>query len=130
MSAFPSIGHVALTVRDLGRSVAWYTELFENEPVLDEDTGPFRHVVWLVGDTLFGLHEFPDTDGATPFTERRVGLDHVAFGVTDRFELERWEKRLDQLGISHGDIEDAGYGSGLAFRDPDNLPLEFFAPPA
>jgi len=83
-----------------------------------------------VGGTLFGLHQFPDTDEVTPFTERRVGLDHVAFGVTDRFELERWGKRLDQLGIDHGKITDAGYGSGLSFRDPDGLPLEFFAPPA
>src|SRR4051794_27108925 len=45
----PTIGHVALTVRDLGVSVPWYNDLFEVEPVLDEDTGPFRHVVWAVG---------------------------------------------------------------------------------
>jgi len=25
---------------------------------------------------------------------------------------------------------DANYGSGLSFRDPDNIALEFFAPPA
>ncbi len=130
MSNFPALGHVALTVRDLEVSVPWYTELFESEPVLDEDTGPFRHVVWMLSGTLVGLHEFPDTDVTTPFSERRVGLDHVAFGVTERRDLERWEKRLDQLGIGHGAIEDAGYGSGLSFRDPDGLPLEFFAPPA
>jgi catechol-2,3-dioxygenase len=130
MSAFPSITHVALTVRDLSVSVPWYTELLGAGPVLDEDTGPFRHVVWAVNGTLLGLHEFPDTDIATPFTERRAGLDHVSFGVADRDELERWGKRLDQLGISHGGIKDAGYGSGLSFRDPDGLPLEFFAPPA
>lgn len=130
MSSFPPIAHVALTVRDLGVSVPWYAELFGGEPVLDEDTGPFRHVVWMVNGTLFGLHQFPDTDVTTPFTERRPGLDHVAFGVADRTELERWEKRLDQLGVGHGYIYDAAYGSGLSFRDPDGLPLEFFAPPA
>ena len=130
MSMFPPIGHVALTVRDLEASIPWYTELFDAEPVLDEDTGPFRHVVWLVSGGLFGLHQFPDTDVAVPFSERRAGLDHVAFGVADRAELEVWEKRLDQLDIDHGSIKDAGYGSGLSFRDPDGLPLEFFAPPA
>ena len=130
MSTFPPIAHVALTVRDLAVSVPWYTELFEDEPVLDEDTGPFRHVVWMVGGTMLGLHHFPDADVATPFSERRAGLDHVAFGVADRTELERWEKRLDQLGITHGEIHDAAYGSALSFRDPDGLPLEFFAPPA
>jgi glyoxylase I family protein len=130
MSTFPPITHVALTVRDLSVSVPWYSGLFGAQPVLDEDTGPFRHVVWLVNGTLLGLHQFPDTDVTIPFTERRAGLDHVAFGVADRTELEDWEKRLDQLGISHSDIQDAGYGSGLSFRDPDGLPLEFFAPPA
>jgi hypothetical protein len=34
------------------------------------------------------------------------------------------------LGIPHGDITDAPYGSGLSFRDPDNIALELFAPPA
>ena len=130
MAPFPAIGHVALTVRDLDTSVPWYAALFDAEPVLDEDTGPFRHVVWLVGGTLFGLHQFPDTDKAVPFTERRVGLDHVAFGVSNHAELETWEKRLDQLAIAHGGIKDAGYGSGLSFRDPDGLPLEFFTAPA
>lgn len=130
MSTFPPLAHVALTVRDLETSVPWYTQLFDAAHALDEDTGPFRHVVWMVGGTLVGLHQFPDTDVTTPFTERRAGLDHVAFGVADRSELEGWEKRLDQLGVDHGEITDAGYGSGLSFRDPDGLPLEFFAPPA
>jgi glyoxylase I family protein len=130
MPAFPPIAHVALTVRDLSVSVPWYTDLLEDKPVLDEDTGPFRHVVWVLNGTMLGLHQFPDTDVTTPFTERRAGLDHVSFGVASRAELEHWEKRLDQLGIRHGGIKDAPYGSGLSLRDPDGLPLEFFAPPA
>ncbi len=126
---FPPIGHVALTVSDLERSVAWYRRLLDAEPVLDEDTGPFRHVVWMVGGTLVGLHQFPDPNKDVTFDERRTGLDHLAFGCRDRSELEQWEQRLDELGVKHGGIVDASYGSGLSFRDPDNLPLEFFAPP-
>jgi hypothetical protein len=37
---------------------------------------------------------------------------------------------LDELGVAHGEIVDAPFGSGLAFRDPDNIQLELFAPPA
>jgi len=33
------------------------------------------------------------------------------------------------VGIAHGGIVDAHYGSGLSFRDPDGIALEFFAPP-
>ena len=38
-------------------------------------------------------------------------------------------RRLDELGIAHGGIKDATYGSGVSFRDPDGIALEFFAPP-
>ena len=129
MPDFPAITHVALTVNDLGKSVPWYEKLFDAKPVLDEDTGPFHHVVWLVGQTLVGIHQFPDLKDDSPFEERRVGLDHLAFACANRGELEQWESRLNELGIAHGGIVDAGYGSGLSFRDPDNIALEFFAPP-
>ena len=129
MPAFPAITHVAVTVRDLDVSVPWYTALFGADPVLDEDTGPFRHVVWAISGTLLGLHQFPDGDTAVSFDERRLGLDHIAFGCSGRSELESWQAHLESLGVAHGGIVDAGYGSGLSFRDPDNLPLEFFAPP-
>ena len=129
MAGFPPIAHVALTVSDLSVSVPWYQQLFDADPVLDEDTGPFRHVVWSLGGTLLGLHQFPAADDGQTFDEHRRGLDHVAFGVASRAELEQWQARLDELGVPHGGIVDAGYGSGLSFRDPDNLPLEFFAPP-
>jgi glyoxylase I family protein len=129
VAEFPGITHVALTVSDLDRSVPWYRALFGVDPVLDEDTGPFRHVVWLVGQTLVGLHQFPDLASNEPFNERRIGLDHLAFACADRSELVEWEARLTELGMANGGIVDAPYGSGLSFRDPDNIALEFFAPP-
>ena len=129
MAEFPGIAHVAVTVSDLGRSVAWYGRLFDAKPVLDEDTGPFHHVVWLLGQTLFGIHQHSKPQSSDAFSELRPGLDHVGFGVANRSALEDWQKRLDELGISHGGIVDADYGSGLSFRDPDNIALEIFAPP-
>jgi catechol-2,3-dioxygenase len=128
MTQFPSITHVAVTVADLDRSVPWYEALFEAAPVLDEDTGPFRHVVFALGDTLFGLHHFPDPAGGA-YDERRPGLDHVAFGVGQRADLEKWARRLDELDVAHGGVVDAHYGSGLSFRDPDGIALELFAAP-
>jgi len=130
MSAtIPSITHVAITVSNLEASEAWYTKVLGVPPVLDEDTGPFRHIVFAVGNTLLGLHGFPDMASKEPFNERRPGLDHIAFGCANRQELVEWVERLDALGIAHGEIKDAGYGSGLSFRDPDNIALELFCPP-
>jgi catechol-2,3-dioxygenase len=131
MPDFPDITHVAITVSDLSVSVPWYGRLIGSPPVLDEDTGSFHHVVFAVGSTLFGLHTHPGgvADGDL-FDEHRIGLDHVAFRCANRGELQTWATHLDDLGIEHGGIVEAHYGSGLSFRDPDNIALEFFAPPA
>src|SRR6476659_4652404 len=133
MPDFPALAHVAVTVTDLERSTAWYSALFGSQPVLDEDEpiGGFHHTVYLVGGgQLFGLHTHPAQPATEAFDEHRTGLDHVGFACANRAELETWEARLDELGITHGGIVDAPYGSGLSFRDPDNIALEFFAPPS
>jgi catechol 2,3-dioxygenase-like lactoylglutathione lyase family enzyme len=136
MSKFPALAHVALTVSNLPTSVAWYRRLIGADPVLDEDTGPFHHVAFAIGGGApLALHGFPN-DGANRlpssaprFNEQHEGLDHVAFGRTDRAELEKWQRHLDDIGVAHGEIVDAHYGSGMSVRDPDNIALELFAPP-
>ena len=128
---FPPLAHVALTVRDLSVSVPWYQELFDGDPVIDEDTDPdMHHTVYLLGNgTLIGLHQHKTPAPPEQFSEYRIGLDHVGFGCANRAELEQWVTRLGELGVEHGGIVDAPYGSGLSFRDPDGIALEFFAPP-
>jgi glyoxylase I family protein len=130
MKRFPPLAHVALTVRNLAVSAPWYGALFDADPVIDEDTdGGFHHTVYLVGtNTLIGLHQHTRLALDERFSEFRVGLDHVAFGCADRAELTKWALRLDELGIEHGEIKDAHYGSAVSFRDPDGIALEFFAP--
>ena len=132
MPAFPALTHVAITVRDLSISVPWYRALIGDDPVIDEDTeAGYRHVVFaLESDTLLGLHQHVQPAPEERFSELRVGLDHVAFGCASRADLEKWVGRLNELGIEHGGVVDASYGSGLSFRDPDGSALEFFAPPA
>jgi catechol-2,3-dioxygenase len=130
MTNFPPLGHVALTVRDLSVSVPWYEALFDADPVIDEDTEPdMHHTVFMLDGTLVGLHQH-GTPATRAFSEFDLGLDHVAFACADRAELEKWDRRLDELGIAHSAIKDAAYGSGLSFRDPDGIALELFAPPA
>jgi catechol 2,3-dioxygenase-like lactoylglutathione lyase family enzyme len=131
MAQFPPLTHVALTVRDLSISVPWYEALFGAPAVIDEDTDPdMHHTVYLLGNgTLFGLHQHAKPAPDDEFSEFRVGLDHVSFGCAGRAELEEWAVRLDELGVDHGGIKDASYGSGLSFRDPDGIALEFFSLP-
>jgi glyoxylase I family protein len=124
------VSHIALTVRDIDVSVPWYASLIGSPPLLDEDTGPFRHAVFVLGGTMLGLHSFSEGIEELPFSPRRPGMDHVAFAAADRGELVAWERRLTEMVVPHGEIVDAHYGSALSFRDPDGLPLEIFCPPA
>ena len=127
----PALNHVAVTVRDIETSGPWYRTLLGADPIVDERTDAgFRHLVWLLdGGTVFGIHQHDREAPDEEFSEFRVGLDHVGFGCANRAELEEWVTRLGELGIEHGVIVDAPYGSGLSFRDPDGIALEFFAPP-
>ena len=129
--SFAALNHVAVTVSDISVSGPWYRTLIGFDPVLDEHTdGGFRHLVWaLDGGTLFGIHQHERGIESGQFTEFRAGLDHVGFGCAARADLQTWASRLDELGIPHGGVVDAHYGSGLSFRDPDGIALEFFAPP-
>ena len=130
--AFPGLQHVAITVTDLERSTQWYTRLFGAEPVLDEDEegGQFHHTVYaLDGGLLFGLHTHHGEESGDAADEHRTGLDHVGFAVGSHAELQQWADKLTELGIAHGGVKKAHYGSGVSFRDPDNIALEFFTGP-
>jgi catechol 2,3-dioxygenase-like lactoylglutathione lyase family enzyme len=129
--ASPALNHVAVTVRDIEISGPWYRNLLGADPILDERTDAgFRHQVWMLdGGTVFGIHQHDRGAPDEKFNELRVGLDHVGFGCANRAELDNWVRRLGELGIEHGGVVEAPYGSGLSFRDPDGIALEFFAPP-
>lgn len=121
------IHHVALSVSDVSRSAPWYERLFELQKVAELET-PAPMLIYMTPDgQAIDLRQDPDvaTEG---FTQTRVGLDHVAFGCADRPELETWRARLDELGVQNSGIEESPFGSHLNFRDPDEIPLEFFLP--
>jgi hypothetical protein len=62
------------------------------------------------------------------FDENRTGIDHLAFAVRAKSELDDMAQHLDQLDIAHGPIKDLGVPYTLEFRDPDNIALEITAP--
>jgi glyoxylase I family protein len=81
------------------------------------------------GPTLVAL--LPPLEG-TPeddrFSEYRIGVDHMGFGVDDRAELERLVDSLRSHGVATEGIEvdEVSGREYVAFRDPDNVQLEFF----
>jgi glyoxylase I family protein len=123
------VHHLRLTVSDVERSRAFYTEVVGFQFVMDLPSGVFLSN----GAVGLGLGPSPDPSRAPAddqFDEARIGLDHLSFSVTSRDELERARQLLDERGMPHGEITDLGDAFGmyiLAFRDPDNIQLELTA---
>jgi catechol-2,3-dioxygenase len=60
------------------------------------------------------------------FDPRRLGLDHAAFNVGSREELDEWATRLTAAGIEHSGAIDVPPGAILNFTDPDGIALALF----
>lgn len=129
-----SIAHVRLTVTDIERSRQFYETVF-GWPVLlevpdnaDEATRRqlgflFGGVIYDLGGALLGLRPVADDR----FHEDRAGLDHLAFRVADKAELDSAAAYLDDIEICHEPVMDIGPAYILQFRDPDNIALELTA---
>ena len=122
------ISHIDLTVLDCERAADWWQDVMGFTLVhrTSGETFETRSLVHPSGVAVTVMtHDGTPELGA--FDERRVGLDHLAFRVADRDELQRWVSHLDAKGVTHSGIIDIGYGPTLVFRDPDNVQLEFYS---
>ena len=137
------IHHVRMTVTDVERSKAFYTDVLGFEVAVDgppppEDASHDEIVESLQGGVIlmhqgmfFGLRPTDaDRAGSDRFDALRVGLDHISFGVPARADLDRAVELLDERRVDHGPIRDlTPLGlSFLAFFDPDGIALELSAP--
>jgi glyoxylase I family protein len=129
MAAITGGHHLALTVRDADRSAQFYRDLLGMQEVMSGDTDDvkFRVLACPTSGWILGVREYPN-GSADHFDELRTGLDHFAFGVSSRAELEAWEGELRRLGIDFTPIAETPIGSVIVFRDPDNIQLEFWLP--
>jgi catechol 2,3-dioxygenase-like lactoylglutathione lyase family enzyme len=122
--------HVTLRVSDLDRSRAFYSAL----PgfVLDQDFPDLEKLRYRIGDSRARLvlcAPLPGTAPGDEFSERRIGLDHIAVGVGGgRRSLEELESVLRAIGAPTDGVtlDRAGVLSMITFRDPDNVQWEFF----
>src|SRR5437879_11543050 len=97
--------HLALTVRDADRSARFYTDLLSMQVVMsgDDDGVRFRVLMCPKSGWVLGVREYAAGAGDT-FNELRTGLDHFAFGVATRAELEAWERELEARGLEYSSI--------------------------
>jgi len=121
--------HIAFTVQDVDASSVWYQDLFGIQPLLQADDENVRIRVLAHPDSglVIGLREYPGHDDGA-FSEFRTGLDHIAFAVSSRDELEAWQVLLTEKGIPFSPIAESPIGTLVALRDPDNIQLELWLP--
>jgi glyoxylase I family protein len=119
--------HVALTVTNLDDSLTWYRRVLGMEEVFTEHSGSRRAVVlrFAGGDGVVGLVQH-DPRSEQSFDPSIVGLDHLAFTVGSRADLDAWAQRLADQGILHSGAIDVPPGAILNFKDPDGIALSFF----
>ncbi len=140
MISSEAFAHVRLTVTDIERSKAFYSDVFGwpiaidssdrvDEPGVRESPADFfgGTVFAMPSGTLLGLR--PVAASGQSFESEHTGLDHLSFMVSDRAALESAHAALEQAGIPHGeitDLVDAGL-TILSFSDPDGIHLELTA---
>jgi glyoxylase I family protein len=130
-----TIAHVRLTVTDIARSRKFYDDVFgwpiamavpddADDATREQLSFLFGGCVYNIGHCLIGLRPV----ARDRFDEDRTGLDHLAFRVDSRDDLDSAATHLDDLGIAHEPVKDIGPAYILEFRDPDNIALELTAP--
>lgn len=125
MVTFAGIDHVSFTVTDLDVSQRFWTEVLDFVPVMDVGYG--RICMHPATGFTVSLVVHPDAHGGA-FTELHTGMDHLGLTAGSRAELEDWERRFDEHGVTYTPIRDMEMGFHLNFRDPDGIALELSAP--
>ncbi len=133
--ALVAIHHFSATMTDVEASAAWYQRVLGLQrfpmtfPHYDFPDSGFavllRHPT---ASFMISLHHHAANQKEMA-DETRMGLDHLAFSVPSRADLNAWAGWLDRQGVLHAgvtDMTDPVAYSVLVFRDPDNIQLELF----
>ncbi|MEQ4209993.1 VOC family protein [Actinopolymorpha sp. B17G11] len=128
------LNHAVLYVRNVARSVEFYTEVLGFRPV-DMTPEGFAGAAFLqaegsVNDHDLGLFEIGAEAGPSGAGKASVGLYHLAWEVDTLAELEAVHGRLVEAGALVG-ASDHSTSKSLYGADPDGIEFEiaWFVPP-
>jgi catechol 2,3-dioxygenase-like lactoylglutathione lyase family enzyme len=115
------IDHVAIAVKDVRASAAWYQEMLGLERRFADVWGDEPPWMVCAGETCIAL--FPTEGGAEPVPGRgAVAMRHFAF-VVDRAEFESARAAFEDSGIPY-DFADHDVAHSLYISDPDGHRIE------
>jgi glyoxylase I family protein len=128
MPSITGAHHAALTVTDADRSAGWYSDLLGMQVVMtgDDQSVKYRVLAHAGSGWLLGIRQYPNRQ-ADSFDEFRTGLDHLAFCVASRAELEEWERELSRRGIAFSPIAEMPIWIGHRVPGPRQHPARVLA---
>ena len=120
------LNHAVLFVRDLQKSVGFYTDTlgFSVVPMAPRGmSAAFLQAPGSTNDHDLGLFEIGSAARASSAGRETVGLYHLAWEVDTLAELENLHRALSRAGALSG-ASDHGTTKSLYGRDPDGLEFE------
>ena len=122
------IDHVAVNVRDLDKSLKFYTEILGLKISGRENQKSGIEYFLDCGPSLIGLIQGSESEGKHHFDNGGVGANHFSF----RIKTEDFDKAVEALkerGVSIDFFKKREKSWSVYFRDPDGNKLELTAWP-
>jgi len=124
--------HLDVYVSDLAQSVAFWGPLLELLGFAKAADRPAAKSWKGAGAEIFFVQTEPDFV-VQGYHRKRIGLNHLAFAVNDRGELDQVLAHVRGTGarlLYEGGIEETKTQHRLFFEDPDRIKVEVVAPRA
>lgn len=118
------IDHVVLTVKNILETKKFYSKILGKPKSSDK-----YQIVYKIGKTkLFLVLPYGKVPQNDRFNPNRVGLEHLAFGVSSLGTLKQLAANLDRNKIKHSGIHVDKHSDKekIWLNDPDEIRLEFF----
>jgi catechol-2,3-dioxygenase len=118
------VDHLVFRVAEIERTERFYSALL-GQPLTAED-----YIMYMAGDTrLFFTRSVESRHGI--YEKEKIGLNHIAFGVRTREELQTIQAQLDGGEIAHSGIKlwQDGLTEYIWLDDPDGMRVEFWLRP-